>query len=49
MSDHNEYWQNPEDTQFFLSYSFDDLPKDIYKNFNHFQFGNYIVTVNKDF
>ena len=41
--------RNPEDTQFFLSYSFDDLPKDIYKNFNHFQFGNYIVTVNKDF
>ena len=41
--------RNPEDTQFFLSYSFDDLPKDIYKNFNHFQFGNYVVTVNKDF
>ena len=41
--------RNPENTQFYLSYSYDDLPKDIYQNFTHFQFGNYIVTVNLDF
>lgn len=41
--------RNPDNTQFFLSYSFDDLPTDVYKNFNHYQFGNYIVTVNLDF
>ena len=41
--------RSPENTQFYLSYSYDDLPKDIYQNFNHFQFGNYIVTINLDF
>jgi len=41
--------RSPENTQFYLSYAYDDLPKDIYQNFNHFQFGNYIVTINLDF
>ena len=41
--------RSPENSQFFLSYSFDDLPTDVYKNFNHYQFGNYIITINQDF
>ena len=41
--------RSPENTQFFLRFSFDELPKNLYKNFNEFQFGNYIVTVNLDF
>ena len=41
--------RSPENSQFFLSYSFDDLPTDVYKNFNHYQFGNYIITINLDF
>ena len=38
-----------ENRQFFLSYSFDDLPSNVYKNFTNLQFGNSIVTVNLDF
>ena len=41
--------RSPENSQFFLSYSFEDLPTDVYLNFNHYQFGNYIVTVNLDY
>ena len=41
--------RSPENSQFFLSYSFDDLPTDVYENFNHYQFGNYIITINLDF
>jgi len=41
--------RSPENSQFFLSYSFDDLPTDVYKNFSLHQFGNYIITVNLDF
>jgi len=41
--------RSPENSQFFLSYSFDDLPTDVYKNFSHHQFGNYIITINLDF
>ncbi len=41
--------RSPENTQFFLRFSYDDLPKNLYRNFNEFQFGNYIVTINLDF
>ena len=41
--------RSPENSQFFLSYSFEDLPTDVYRNFNHYQFGNYIVTANLDY
>ncbi len=41
--------RSPENTQFFLRFSFDDQPKNLYENFNEYQFGNYIVTVNLDF
>jgi hypothetical protein len=41
--------RSPKNSQFFLSYSYDDLPKDVYKNFDQYQFGNYILTINLDY
>jgi len=38
-----------ENTQFFLSYSFIELPENIYQNFEVIEFGNYKLIVNLDF
>jgi hypothetical protein len=38
-----------EDTQFFISYSFDGIPDNIYQKYSLHKFGNYIVLVNLDF
>lgn len=38
-----------EDTQFFISYSFDEIPDSIYQKYSLHKFGNYIVLVNLEF
>ena len=35
--------------QFFISYSFDEIPDSIYQKYSLHKFGNYIVLVNLEF
>ena len=35
-----------QDTDFYISYIFEEFPKDVYEKYKHYQFGNYRVTEN---
>ena len=41
--------RSPKNTQFFLSYSFTEFPRNIYQNYKIIQFGNYSLMINLDF
>lgn len=42
-------YKDISDSNFYIGYTFDIFPVDVYENFKHFYFGNYRVTINLNY